>query len=98
MKEAGEAVKGGSSLSDAISRNELVPQIMIQMTKVGEETGALSTILKTLANFYKREVDVAVDTLVGLIEPAMIVVLGVSVGVLLASVLIPIYNIAGSIQ
>lgn len=98
LKEAGDAVKGGSSLSDALNKYQEVPQIMVQMTKVGEETGSLSTILKTLANFYKREVDDAVDTLVGLIEPAMIVVLGVSVGLLLASVLIPIYNIAGSIQ
>jgi len=54
--------------------------------------------LKTLANFYKREVDDAVDTLVGLIEPVMIIVLGFGVGILLVSVLIPIYNIAGGIS
>ena len=66
------------------------------MMKVGEETGELGRILKTLAKFYRREVNNAVDTLVDLIEPIMIVVLGVSVGILLASVLIPIYDIAGS--
>ena len=98
MKETGEAVKGGSSLSDALNKYDQIPQIMVQMIKVGEETGALSSILKTLAMFYKREVDAAVDTLVGLIEPAMIVVLGVAVGVLLSSVLLPIYNIASSIN
>jgi type IV pilus assembly protein PilC len=68
------------------------------MIKVGEETGSVTNILKTLARFYKREVDEAVDTLVGLIEPVMIVVLGVGVGVLLSAILIPIYNIASSIQ
>jgi type IV pilus assembly protein PilC len=98
MKDAEEMVKAGSSLSDALNKHIEIPQIMVQMIKVGEETGALSTILKTLAHFYKREVDEAVDTLIGLIEPIMIVGLGVGVGVLLASVLVPIYNIASSIQ
>ncbi|MEK9176962.1 MAG: type II secretion system F family protein, partial [Patescibacteria group bacterium] len=67
------------------------------MVKVGEETGELGQILKTLARFYQREVTNAVDTLVDLIEPFMIVVLGLGVGVLLASVLIPIYNISSAI-
>ena len=98
MKDAGDRVKAGSSLSDALEKHEHMPQIMVQMVKVGEETGSLSNILKTLAHFYKREVDDAVDTLVGLIEPVMIVALGVSVGILLSSVLIPIYNIASGIQ
>ena len=60
------------------------------MVKVGEETGSLGPILKTMADFYKREVDGAVDTLVGLIEPIMIVVLGLGGGILLVSVLMPI--------
>ena len=66
------------------------------MVKVGEETGELGNILKTLSKFYQREVITAVDTLVDLIEPVMIVLLGVGVGILLASVLIPIYNLASS--
>ncbi len=97
MRDTEEMVKTGSALSDGFGRHELIPQIMVQMTKVGEETGSLGSILKTLAHFYKREVDDAVDTLVGLIEPIMIVVLGVMVGVLLTSVLLPIYNIASGI-
>ncbi len=99
MKQAEEDVKSGLSLSSAFEKNhEVIPGIMVQMVKVGEETGSLGQILKTLANFYKREVDDAVDTLVGLIEPIMIVALGLGVGVLLTSVLVPIYNIAGGIQ
>lgn len=92
-----EDVKAGKSFSDALSKHEHIPQIMTQMVKVGEETGGLANILKTLAHFYKREVDDAVDTLIGLIEPVMIIVLGLGVGVLLVSVLMPIYNIASSI-
>jgi type IV pilus assembly protein PilC len=98
LKEAGEAVKGGASFSDSLAKHSEVPSIMVQMVKVGEETGAMSSILKTLATFYKREVDDSVDTLVGLIEPIMIVVLGLGVGILLTSVLVPIYNIAGGIS
>lgn len=98
LKKSGQDVKEGSSLSDAFARHEEMPPIMVQMVKVGEETGALGSILKTLGQFYKREVDDAVDTLVGLIEPIMIVALGLGVGVLLTSVLVPIYNIAGGIQ
>ena len=71
---------------------------MIQMVLVGEETGTLGAILKTLTDFYKREVDDAVDTLVGLIEPVMIVVLGLGVGILLVSVLMPIYNLSAGIS
>ncbi|MCU0660623.1 MAG: type II secretion system F family protein [Candidatus Pacebacteria bacterium] len=98
LKKSGESVKEGSSLSDAFAKHEEMPPIMVQMVKVGEETGSLGSILKTLGQFYKREVDDAVDTLVGLIEPIMIVLLGLGVGVLLTSVLVPIYNIAGGIQ
>ena len=75
-----------------------IPGILVQMVQVGEETGSLGAILKTLTDFYKREVDDAVDTLVGLIEPVMIVVLGLGVGILLVSVLMPIYNMASSIS
>jgi type IV pilus assembly protein PilC len=99
LAEVADGVKSGLALSAAFEKHgEQIPGIMIQMVQVGEETGSLGTILKTLTDFYKREVDNAVDTLVGLIEPVMIVVLGLGVGVLLVSVLMPIYNMAGSIS
>jgi type IV pilus assembly protein PilC len=98
LGEVAEGVKSGLSLSAAFEKHtDHIPGIMIQMVQVGEETGSLGSILKTLTDFYKREVDDAVDTLVGLIEPVMIVVLGLGVGILLVSVLMPIYNMAGSI-
>ncbi len=99
LQDVSENVKAGLSISAAFDKHhEEIPGIMVQMIKVGEETGSLGSILKTLAEFYKREVDGAVDTLVGLIEPIMIVVLGLGVGVLLVSVLVPIYNLAGGIS
>ncbi len=91
-----EDVKTGSSISDAMMKSGEIPGIFIAMIKIGEETGQLGNILKTLASFYRREVINAIDTLVGLIEPVMIVFLGFGVAFLLASVLIPIYNISGA--
>ena len=89
-------VRGGRSFADAISEYPEIPGVLAQMVKVGEETGSLGSILNTLANFYRREVNNAVDTLIGLIEPVVIVMLGLGVGVLLASVLMPIYNLSSS--
>lgn len=98
LKEVNTAVKGGGTVSDALANRSEIPGIMAAMVKVGEETGELGSILKTLARFYEREVRNTVDTLVDLIEPFMIVFLGLGVGILLASVLIPIYNVSSSIS
>jgi len=98
LGEVADGVKSGLAFSAALQKHEKeIPSMMVQMVLVGEETGSLGNILKTLTTFYRREVDDAVDTLVGLIEPVMIVVLGLGVGGLLVSVLMPIYNLAGGI-
>ena len=97
LRDVSTQVKAGGSVSVAMGNYPEIPGIMTAMIKVGEETGELGSILKTLSKFYQREVANAVDTLVDLIEPFMIVVLGLGVGILLASVLIPIYNISASI-
>jgi len=94
-----ESVKAGKSFSVALGQHPVeIPRIMTQIVLVGEETGAMGSILKMLAKFYHREVDEAIDTLVGLIEPFMIISLGIGVGLLLVSILVPIYNIAGGIS
>lgn len=97
LMEATNDVRGGKALSVSLAQYPEIPSIMVQMIKVGEETGELGNILKTLSKFYQKEVVAAVDTIVDLIEPAMIVILGLGVGSLLASVLMPIYNLASSI-
>ena len=97
LMNALDSVKSGSPLSSSLAESGYVPQIMVQMTRIGEETGNLGFVLKTMSRFYKREVDTAVDTLVALIEPLMIIFLGVAVGLLLVSVLGPIYNITAGI-
>jgi type IV pilus assembly protein PilC len=96
LMEVARDVRTGVALSAAIGKHPQIPGIMVQMIRVGEETGEVGSILETLASFYKREVDNAVDTLIGLIEPAMIILLGLGVGGLLVSILLPIYDLASS--
>lgn len=97
LNKSVQSIKAGGSVSESFAQHEEIPGIMIQMIKVGEETGELGNILQMLAKFYRREVGNAVDILVSLIEPAMIVLLAIGVGVLLTSVLLPIYNISSAI-
>jgi len=98
LKEATEAVKSGTPMSQTFARHSSeVPAIMVQMLQIGEETGEVGNILDRLAKFYNREVNAAVDTLVSLIEPVLIISLALGIGFLLAAVLLPIYNTAGSI-
>ena len=98
LVDTGNAVKAGAPLSAALGNYPEIPNLMIQMVKVGEETGELGSILGKLSTFYRREVDTAINTVISMIEPVMIVALGVGVGGVLASVLIPIYQIAGGIN
>ena len=94
LLSAAENVKAGLPVSEAMRKYREIPGIMVAMMKIGEETGNMGQILETMARFYRREVNNAVDTMVDLIEPVMIVALAVGVAILLASVLVPIYNIA----
>lgn len=97
LRQTLEAVKGGSNISDSFSKYPEISSLTVQMVKIGEETGKLDFILKTLAVFYNKEVDQALNTLVSMIEPIMTLALGLGVGLLLAAVLVPIYNIAMSV-
>ncbi|MDQ5962597.1 MAG: type pilus assembly protein PilC [Patescibacteria group bacterium] len=96
LRVAGK-VQTGTAFSKALSEEENLPNILIQMVRIGEETGELGYILKNLAVFYKREVENAIDSIIGLIEPAMIVGLGAAVAILVAAVLLPMYSLSDSI-
>ncbi len=95
LKMAVDEVHAGETLSEALSKSPEIPGVMIQMIRVGEETGSVGKVLETLSGFYRREFSATMDSLISLIEPALIVFLGVAVGALLIAVLIPIYNITG---
>ena len=95
---AAKDVKNGRSLSSVIDNNPLFPAIVSQMLAVGEETGQTDTVLVKVADFYEEEVDVAIEGISSIIEPAMIVVLGGMVGLIAASVMGPIAGLAQQIQ
>jgi type IV pilus assembly protein PilC len=94
IREAAEAIRSGSSISDAFGRYQDVPQLVTQMIKIGEETGKLNQILSTLARFYTREVNNTLERMVSLIEPALIVALGLGVGIIVVTIFVPIYTIS----
>lgn len=94
-----DKVQNGSALSQALSEEgDKVPNIMIQMVKIGEETGELGYMLKNMSHFYKQEVERAIDSMVAMIEPIMILGLGAGVGILMSSVMMPMYNVATGIE
>jgi type IV pilus assembly protein PilC len=98
LARVSEKVQTGKAFSKALYEEPLVPNILVQMVHIGEETGELSFILKNLASFYRRELDTAIDSIIGLIEPAMIVSLGIGVGVLVSAILLPMYSLTDAIK
>jgi type IV pilus assembly protein PilC len=98
LKEVAEDVRGGESLGKAFQKHpKEFPNLLLQMIKVGEESGRISDILGTMAKFYEKEVISTVGILVSLIEPIMIVGLGGGVGLLIAAIIIPIYSVTDTV-
>jgi type IV pilus assembly protein PilC len=96
LLEAAQQVTNGKSISESLSRHKEFPPLVTQMVGVGEQTAQLDTILLKLAVFYEKEVDAKVATLSSLLEPIIMVILGLGVGVLVGGILLPIYNLASS--
>ena len=94
LMEAGKNVANGEQLSEPLSKSKVFPPIVSQMLSIGEETGQTDTVLVKVAEFYEEEVDAAVDGLSSILEPILIVVMGVMVGVIAYSVLGPISSLS----
>lgn len=98
LADAEVKVKNGKTLSSVIGANSLFPAIVSQMLSVGEETGQTEKVLIKVAEFYEEEVDVAIEGISTIIEPVMIVIMGSMVGLIAASVMLPIAGLAQSIK
>lgn len=94
VTDAAESVKSGNTISSSFDKFHEIPPLITQMIRVGEESGRLDFILKSAAAFYQRDVDNLLENFVSLIEPALIIILGLGVGVLVAAVLVPLYNLS----
>jgi type IV pilus assembly protein PilC len=90
-------VSTGTSLTNAMMNTKLFPNMVLQMTQIGEESGSLDGMLSRVADFYEREVDDAVDALSSLLEPIIIVFLGVVIGGLVVSMYLPIFKLGAVI-
>lgn len=91
-------VEKGMSLGSALSSEGIFPPIFVQMTIVGESTGFLDDTLLRLSKYFESESEIAIKTMTTLIEPAVLIVLGIGVGFLVVSVITPIYNFTSSFQ
>lgn len=97
IREIGEEVKAGNTIESVVKRHEEFSPFLVEMVAVGERSGKLEEVLDKVATFYQKEVDRAVAGLTGLIEPVLIVILGVGVGFLVASIIIPIYTVISKV-
>ncbi len=91
-------ISEGKNMAQPLMETNVFPPMVVQMVGVGEQTGALDAMLNKIADFYEEEVDVAVSALTSLIEPALMVGIGGTVGVVLIAMYLPIFSIAGKIK
>ena len=94
IKDAAKQVETGKSMADVFEKENQMPKIVTQMVRIGEQTGSLGEILGKLADFYDKEVERTLNTLTTLLEPIIMLLLGMAVAVMVAGILLPIYNLA----
>ena len=91
-------VEDGNSITTVFSQSKFVPTMVPQMMNVGERTGRMDEVLDRLGDFYSREVDTLIASLTSLIEPLIMIILGVAVGLMVAAIIMPIFQVANSIS
>jgi type IV pilus assembly protein PilC len=97
LLEARVSISGGKTISEPLAKSETFPKMVTHMIAVGESTGALDNMLGKIADFYEEEVDQAVASLTALLEPMMMVFLGVVIGFIVIAMYLPIFSMANAI-
>jgi type IV pilus assembly protein PilC len=97
FERAAERVKNGSTIADTLKTNKIFPVLVPQMVAVGEETGSLDTILKKIADFYDSEIDNITRNLTTLLEPLIMIVIGLLVGYVIVAIITPIYSLTNMV-
>jgi type IV pilus assembly protein PilC len=93
-----QRISEGQSMAEPLTEAKVFPEMVVQMIGVGEQTGALDQMLNKIADFYEEETDVAVASMTSMLEPIMMVGIGGMVGVVLVSMYLPIFELAGNIK
>src|SRR4030042_3267652 len=97
IMNARASIREGETIAEPLNRSALFPPMVIQMISVGESTGALDSMLSKIAEFYEEEVDVAVANLTSLLEPMLMIFLGVVIGGVVIAMYLPIFNMASAV-
>jgi type IV pilus assembly protein PilC len=92
------SIAGGDTIAAPLQKSAVFPPMVISMIAVGEQTGGLDEMLSKIADFYDEEVDAAVSGLLSLLEPIMIVFLGVVVGGMVVAMYLPIFDMINAVQ
>jgi type IV pilus assembly protein PilC len=95
---AREKVSEGKDIASPLLETAIFPPMVVQMIGVGEQTGAMDDMLQKIADFYEEEVDAAVAAMSAMLEPLILVFLGVGVGGMLIAMYLPIFDVAGGIK
>jgi type IV pilus assembly protein PilC len=98
IMESRASIAGGESIAAPLQKSQVFPPMVISMIAVGEQTGGLDEMLSKIADFYDEEVDAAVSGLLAMMEPVMIVFLGVVVGGMVVSMYLPIFDMMNAVQ
>jgi type IV pilus assembly protein PilC len=98
VRDVQDSVREGESLATPLGKHAVFPPMVVQMLAVGEETGALDTMLSKVADFYDQEVEATVEALTSLIEPILIAVMGAAVGSMVIALYMPMFNIINLIK
>ncbi len=98
VKDVQSSIKEGESIAAPLMNHSVFPPMVVQMMAVGEETGALDTMLEKVGDFYDKEVEAMVEGLTSLIEPLLIVILGATVGGMLVALYLPMFNVINLIN
>jgi type IV pilus assembly protein PilC len=93
-----QRISEGKNMAEPLIEAKVFPDMVVQMIAVGEQTGALDQMLNKIADFYEEETDIAVASLTSMLEPIMMVGIGGMVGVVLVSMYLPIFSLAGNIK
>jgi type IV pilus assembly protein PilC len=98
VMQSRQSIAGGETIAGPLEQSGVFPPMVVSMVAVGEQTGGLDEMLSKIADFYDEEVDVAVGTLLSLMEPIMIVVLGIVVGGMVVAMYLPIFDMVNAVQ
>jgi type IV pilus assembly protein PilC len=95
LDEAKNQVNDGHPLAEVLAKSKLIPAVVSNMVDIGEQSGRMDEMLERVSAFYQKELDAIADNIMVLIEPIIMVALGVGVGIMVSAIFVPLYNLPG---